>query len=1153
MTAEELKQLIEQCKQIGTRYEELFSFVCDLRRADFKISTPQLIAVQKLIVALARSGENPIDFARLKTFIAPLVCSSPEEQTAFYHHFDQWLETHQPPVLTEVAAAISHEQPPAPTNSASEKEVSQSWWQTRAFKAAISLTGLLIVAALFFYYSPEQKTFAGIVRDKETKKPLGNAQISFGEKIYQSNESGQFSFTYHSFGSNSKPLTVSRSGYQSLETTIEANQNRGEFILSPEKTVPPTPIPTVSFTPMPTPVVPQTVAQNFYEKYYPEILIAAALLPFVIYGIWLFWRWMRRKQLERWRDENQPDFRSLTLKDEGDFLYGKPTFRRTAQELRRHRRLETNTLDVAFTVEATVREGGLFKAVYAKRQVSPEYLVLIDQLGYRDHKSRLEDKILDRFEREGIFFECFYFNRDPRLCRPKIVSRKSKQPKYLNLRELSTQYPEHRLLIFSDGAGMIDKFSGRPFRWTRSLSEWEIRALLTPNSALEYDEWILEQEAGLPVLPAHEKDLKTLVEIIRTGELPKIKSYAENTNYPRTLTEDFEQWWLRRVRPRVLEDEDDKAEILRIELRYYLGADGYFLLCACAVYPELAPDLTFYLAHRFIAPDRRETVLESLVCLPWFRQSAMPDWLREDLLKDLTFEQETEVRQTIEYLLSNYIKNPTNGFNLEIAAQKNEDDIGFWKRRKLHEVIKTEPENSPLRDYVFLKFVSANKLAVALPRKLSRFLEKQTATRFAFLRRFYEFCANAVKSIGNLWQTLYRRNLIDGISNRKSILVPLFTSLIVVGILSLLPPNFSLEDIADGNQSNPDTPYPSVLLDEPPQTNSKNLNANQFINSNLLIGNKSVNMPIRTETMPDILPTTCEVGQCCDSLTANDGYIIASVWTEDRNEKRTDLTNYDYFRTTYIGKSVYTSQVAKNIGGDVIDYFGEEEVYRVTGYCPKILPPSECSNGKCISLDIFLIPEFEGIKIRINVTDEETNQPITNGQIAFLNENSLTPHLKGLGGNIILEPGNYTVTTSSPGYVANIQTIWIDEKISTFSVSLKKNPTTPQQSNNTSTPTPTDTPLPKAKLIDEYSSTTEEEIKRSLDYMRAEMSNDPNARVVIYIYDTPAKLKNRNIRLKKFLNDLRVDMSRIAILQIPDSTSLTRIYLVPAGADEPSQ
>ncbi|HMS41189.1 MAG TPA: hypothetical protein PKE69_13245, partial [Pyrinomonadaceae bacterium] len=49
MTAEELKQLIEQCKQIGTRYEELFSFVCDLRRADFKISTPQLIAVQKLI------------------------------------------------------------------------------------------------------------------------------------------------------------------------------------------------------------------------------------------------------------------------------------------------------------------------------------------------------------------------------------------------------------------------------------------------------------------------------------------------------------------------------------------------------------------------------------------------------------------------------------------------------------------------------------------------------------------------------------------------------------------------------------------------------------------------------------------------------------------------------------------------------------------------------------------------------------------------------------------------------------------------------------------------------------------------------------------------------------------------------------------------
>lgn len=808
MNAEELKQLIEQCKQVGTRYEELFSFVCGLRRADFKISTPQLIAVQKLIVALARSGENPVDFARLKTFIAPLVCSSPEEQTAFYHHFDQWLETHQPPVLTEVAAAIPHEQPPAPTNSASEKEVSQSWWQTRAFKAAISLTGLLIVAALFFYYSPEQKTFAGIVRDKETKKPLGNAQISFGEKIYQSNESGQFSFTYHSFTSNSQPLTVSLSGYQSLKTTIEANQNRGEFILTPEKIAPPI----ATTFPVTLPDTTQTTAPpSFYEKYYPEILIAAALLPFVIYGIWLLWRWLRRKQLERWREENQPDFRSLTLKDNGNFLYGNPTFRRTAQELRRHRRLETNALDVAFTVEATVREGGLFKAVYAKRQVSPEYLVLIDQLGYRDHKSRLEDKILDRFEREGIFFECYYFNRDPRLCRPKIVSRKGKQPKYLNLRELSTQYPEHRLLIFSDGAGMVDKFSGRPFRWTRSLSEWEIRALLTPNSALEYDEWILEQEAGLPVLPAHEKDLKTLVEIIRTGELPKIKSYAENTNYPRTLTEDFEQWWLRHVRPRVLEDDNDIAEILRIELRYYLGADGYFLLCACAVYPELAPDLTFYLAHRFIAPDRREIVLESLVCLPWFRQALMPDWIREDLLADLTFEQETEVREVIESLLSNYIENPKQGFNLQIATQKNEDDIGFWKRRKLHEIIKTEPETSPLRDYVFLKFVSTNKLAVALPRKLARFLEKQTATRFAFLRHFYGSCANAVKSIGNLWQTP-----INGISRLKSLMIPAFLSLVAVGILLLFAPTYPInpDDVTPNQEDTSEDNILSKLIND---------------------------------------------------------------------------------------------------------------------------------------------------------------------------------------------------------------------------------------------------------------------------------------------------------------------------------------------------
>jgi hypothetical protein len=51
------------------------------------------------------------------------------------------------------------------------------------------------------------------------------------------------------------------------------------------------------------------------------------------------------------------------------------------------------------------------------------------------------------------------------------------------LRELAALYPQHRLLLFTEGRGLTHPVTGRPSRWIRLFATWSDRALLTPCSA----------------------------------------------------------------------------------------------------------------------------------------------------------------------------------------------------------------------------------------------------------------------------------------------------------------------------------------------------------------------------------------------------------------------------------------------------------------------------------------------------------------------------------------------------------------------------------------------------------------------------------------------------------------------------------------------
>lgn len=1100
---QELNQIVEQHGNLVTRYEQLFSFIYDLRLSDFQISPPQFIAVQRLLLALTEKGENRLDFQNLKTYLAPLICSSPEEQTAFYEHFDLWLKTHKPPDQhPETPPTAWLDEKTSSTNDATDEKTSEVEWRRKpAFIATAFLTTVFtaIIFFVFYFQTPDTKTFSGFVRDKTSEQPISGAEIVAGEETHTSNQDGSFSFKYE-IPSTPLPLTVRSGGYQTINSQIKPDEkeNPVEFNMTADiQTSLPPPAPEISKNtptvtpPTPTPpLVEQTIPPlTFYQRYYLFILLAVFLLPFLIYGLWNLWWLWRRRQLERWRERNQPNLKQLTLKREEDFLYRNPAFRRTIQELRRHRQVRTNTLDIGNTVEATLREGGLFTPVLGRRQISPEYLVLIDRLGFHDQKSRLEDKILDRFKKEGVFFECFYFNGDPRLCLQKYTNRKDETPKYFHLQELSLHYPEHRLLIFSDGAGMVDDFTNRPHRWIDLLSEWETRALLTPNSALGYHQWILEQENELPVLPAHEGDLKTLLEIIRTGEIPKAKAYNNENDYPPTFTEDYEQWWMRRAAPRRKSaaekdsvETSDKTEKLCLELRYYLGADGYLLLCACAVYPELAGDLTFYLAHRFIEAGKREATLESLVCLPWFRHGFIPDWLREKFLSELTFEQERKIRDAIERLLTNYLTHPQEGFSLEIAESKPAAEETLWKRLRrffrnwrsrkfFRDIIKTEPENSPLKDYVFLRFVSGSKLAVSLPRKLSRFLQLQSGNHSGFLRHFYRVFSDLVKAAGNLWRKIYRMDIpLNGMPQRTAIIGTAFVSVLAVLMLLQIPLNYPTINPEDSLDNQLNTPEDDLLS----------------------LTNKAFAFPTPKQTF---LPTTAP------------------------SQTITPLSNSNQKPSPTI---------------------------------PPSQSPTE-EDEKTIVTNVMLI-----------LQDKDTDENISGTVTLTQNDGNdyETFKISKNGSNALgsFYAGNYTVESEAEGYIKDTRTVDIEDTISgsTIFIELKKadDKITPNSENRTpdvaqfTTPTPSSTPT----LIDEFPNVPSDEFKARLDNAGIQLANNPGAKLYFFLYDkSPVQTSQRSKTITDYLKSRGVAPIQIVIKTWTGSFSKkTEIYLVPNGAPEPT-
>jgi hypothetical protein len=439
-------------------------------------------------------------------------------------------------------------------------------------------------------------------------------------------------------------------------------------------------------------------------------------------GWWLYSVARRRGFLERLPADDDTTRRRLATSATPALAAYASALRYLGRELRRRRITPSRRLDISATLAATVRAGGLPCPIFGSLG-EPVYLVLVDRAGAADHQAALGDEVVHFFHAQGVAMERYEFDGDPRFSRYAPLEGAPLHMGTQSLEALQARHPGARLIIFSDGNGLIDHYTGMPGASASGLLEWPEPALITPQPARLWAkrEWALAQ-VGLTVLPLDADGLRGLGHFLRERQ-----SWGGIDRAARS-----------RTRPAYLRDVDllldrrpldgDTLDLVMHDLERDLGPDGLAWLAACAVYPEIHWAITLAVGDS-ITPERRRGQryaqrLAQISRLPWMRMGFMPDWFRSALLARLAPEREQAVRAALDSFLAS-VKAATgqHASALEIATDP--------RRRAWNDVLAglrvwggRLPRAETREDAIFLHFMNGPRksLTVEAGRALMRLL-----------------------------------------------------------------------------------------------------------------------------------------------------------------------------------------------------------------------------------------------------------------------------------------------------------------------------------------------------------------------------------------------------------------------------------------------
>ncbi len=641
----------------GLQRSGLDDLVQRLRSAGIAVGVSELIDAGRLLRAVAETRPDIRETARLKTLLGPVFCKSPRQQAQFDRIFEEWARLHSADALV---APETVETPTVPSAFKSEAPRPR-------FPLALWLVfGALLVAAFggaLLYLDPFS-----------TPAPTP-----------------------------SEPSPVHQ----------------------------PTSLPSAQPTPFEEKPAPERSTRIY--GYYPVtqwneelrpgwlwLLLGAPLLlllfsvPQRLLSGGRALRSGRPVRLRGWSHEIAA--RRLVL----------PLAEHVEGRLRRHkrgpasevRRLERRPqLHVRRTLEATIRNLGVPTPRFRDARLVPSYLVLVEAASDQE----LAVYWAQRFLTQGLPVDIRRLvvgdDGEPRLLRLNARQEEAALP----LTGLPPPPYGQRLVVVSDGAWMADDQGVRtPHSLRAGFQRWPSRVLFTTREPRRWGslEAAIEQpehtgDPGFLVLPVDENAVDAWSKLLVTGQLPSIQLESPQ-QYPRMIHDAGDTDMLKDEAPSGLSQ-------LIAQLKLYLGPNGYFWLCCCAVPPIIHPQLVLLLGESFLKRSgAEESDLGYYVArnyrlldrLPWIRKRYMPLWLRVSLLASISRDIQQEIRVAVDAKLAEQVPDVAGSLAIELEQPP---EAGS----------RTSPRTGGSGDTLYLGFMSGlgpQELAFRLPKEWSRWI-----------------------------------------------------------------------------------------------------------------------------------------------------------------------------------------------------------------------------------------------------------------------------------------------------------------------------------------------------------------------------------------------------------------------------------------------
>ena len=298
--------------------------------------------------------------------------------------------------------------------------------------------------------------------------------------------------------------------------------------------------------------------------------------------------------------------------------------------------------DIPLSITQTIRNGGNPTFTKRRRKVAPQYILLIEEQSARDHLAGFYAEMAKELSRRDMSVEYFFYDFVPDRC-----WRNRREPStYTFIERIAAEYADAKLLIVGKPDGLLNLPDFMPSNLALDLlDKFKAVALLCNKSTAEWNNAELALCQLFPVVPANAQGLATLL---------------YQWDAPSVFTPTF--WQLKNPEPsvpptrRMWDSDEDLTEDLD-DLKHYLGKNGYYWLCAAAVYPEIYYELTALLNDESIKPNRDlgeydqnrvwHIALLRLSRVRWFREGHIPTEARARLRDVLPAEQAKEVRQQL--------------------------------------------------------------------------------------------------------------------------------------------------------------------------------------------------------------------------------------------------------------------------------------------------------------------------------------------------------------------------------------------------------------------------------------------------------------------------------------------------------------------------